>query len=62
MNFMKLPTTNLENFGCPKIELLLGQEKMFWQTTFSFFARINFLQHCTGRKSKAFFNWIQNVQ
>ena len=58
--YLKLPVTNLEDFGCPKIEQLLGQEKQICKRHSHLLPSHQLLKHCTRRKSKVFFDWLQN--
>ena len=57
---MKLPVTNLEDIGCPKIEQLLGQEKHICKQPSHLLPSHQLLKHCTRRKSIVFFDWLQN--
>ena len=58
--YLKLPVTNLEDIGCPKIEQLLGQEKHICKRHSHLLPSHQLLKHCTVRKSKVFFDWLQN--
>ena len=58
--FLKLPVTNLEDIGCPKIEQILGQEKQICKGHSLLLPSHQLLKHCTCRKSNFFFDWIQN--
>ena len=57
---LKLPVTNLEDVGCPKIEQLLSQEKHFCKQHSYLLPSHQLLKHYTRRKIKVFFDWIQN--
>ena len=58
--YLILPVTNLEDIGCPKIEQLLGQEKHICKRHSHLLPLHQLLKHCTRRKSKVFFDWLQN--
>ena len=60
--YLKLPVTNLEDIDCPKIEQLLGQEKHICKRHSDLIPSHQLLKHCTLRKSKVFFDWLQNEQ
>ena len=53
--YLKLPMTNLEDIGCPKIEQLLGQEKHICKRHFHLLLSHELLKHC-----KLFFYWLHN--
>ena len=52
--YLKLPVTNLEDIGCPKIQQLLGQEKHICKRHSHLLPSHQLLKHCTRRKSKVF--------
>ena len=53
-DYLKLTVTNLEDFGCPKNEQLLGQEKHVCKPHSHLLNSHPFLKHCTRRKPKVF--------
>ena len=57
---MKLTVTSLEDFGCPKIEQILGQEKRICKRYSLLLPSHQLLLKCNRKKSKVFFDWIQN--
>ena len=56
--YLKLPMTNLEDIGCPKIEQLLGQEKHICKRHFHLLPSHELLKHC--KLFKIFFYWLHN--
>ena len=52
--------TNLEDIGCSKIERLLGQEKHICKRYSHLLPWHQLLKHCTRRKFKVSFDWLQN--